>query len=205
MATSAGNASVLVPTFQPGEQQHRRRIATWATVVQQRLDDHDSSISAIEASVSAINTQVDLISAAIAPVVMFSIATTSQTVTTAVNTTLTHMAPTVDTRSAMNASSGVYTVPVTGYYMATMKASFNPAAWANADIGGIILKDGSAVVASFNRMNNASATQITETPTPIWMGLCTAGSTLAAAVFQDTGSNKTTEGPHTYFGVARIA
>lgn len=114
MTTSAGNAVVSVPTFQPGDVQHRRRIATWATVVQQRLDGHDSSISAVNTAVTNLQNSLSAQEVVVALVVGNENAQAFVAASfTAVTTWLT---PDVDTHSAFNATTGVYTVPQNGLY-----------------------------------------------------------------------------------------
>ena len=109
MTISAGNADVLVPTFQPGEQQHRRRIATWALHINQ-------DIAAFHASVSAMATQIQNISSG-ATIVAFSAGNEAgQTVSAALTTITNWLTPFVDTASGFNTTTGVYTIPQNGTY-----------------------------------------------------------------------------------------
>lgn len=208
MTISAGNATVSVPTFQVGSEPHRRRIATWATIAQNRLDNHDDSISALEASVSAINTSVTNLNASVsaintavtnlqnslsAAVVVVALAvsnTSAQTFTAGVtNRVVGYQVPDIDTHNAFNSSSGVYTVPISGIYEIDCAMLSQSTAWAAGQ--GIILrtyKNSATNVSSSLRRADAAVTAFLGTHTHALVS-CTVGDILTVSVAMETLTN----------------
>lgn len=139
-------------------------------------------------------------------VYVFSQAQTAQSITNSTTTTLTNWG-TVSTApaGAFNASSGVFTCPLSGMYMASLSISYQANTnWALSAVGGIIQKNGTEVVSVFARLNLGSNSQSVQTTPAVWVGYLNQGDTLTPATFQNSGATQTTEGTHTPFVVARI-
>lgn len=127
------------------------------------------------------------------------------TVVSSTWTTITYTNEDYDTGADLNAGTGVFTAPVTGYYSISAHAQCISAAWPAGKLLILTLYKGAALEAELNRMLTAAVT------TEIGVGgstilYLTAGQTISARVYQNSGSNKTIKSlrHNTWFAVSHI-
>lgn len=136
------------------------------------------------------------------PVAVFAGPTqTAQSISNATETVLTNWAEQLDTANAFNATTGVFTAPLGGIYVASGTVSYAAQVWNSTGASAVIRKNGANVADCFLRANNATASTNLQTPTVVWTGRLVQGDTLAFATFQFSGAAVNTEGAHTQFTI----
>lgn len=191
MAISAGNAAVLVPVFQPGDQQHRRRIATWALTVSQDIVDIHNSISAADANNAALSTSVtnlqDSLSAYEVIVAMAANNASGHSVTGGNTTRVLNWTTEYDTNNAFNASAGVYTIPVTGLYRLHATMLFNQVV-NNIGVMRFYKNSATNIVSQLTSTNNG-ATATYCSMQAYCLVSCSAGDQITLSTYQSVSNN----------------
>ena len=180
MTISAGNADVLVPVFQPGDEQHRRRIATWALHVNQDLAGFHSSVSNVAATVNQLSANAVLVA-------MGANTVSTQTITAGSTNRIVTWQTEFDTHSAFNASAGVYTVPVNGLYRVQATFLFNNIA--NPVNVARIYKNSATNVVSMLSQVQTGGTANYCTVQPFCLVSCSVGDTITVSLY--SGSTNT--------------
>ena len=94
-----------------------------------------------------------------------------------------------DSHSAMNTSTGVYTVPVSGNYIIYASLSYNSFAWTASKYYESVIRKNSAQVGVSTNQTEASATYVKSSQTS-HSGTFTKGDTIDIQTYQDSGSSR---------------
>lgn len=179
MTISAGNADVLVPVFQPGDEQHRRRIATWALHVNQ-------DIAAFHTSVSAIATQVQNISSGATVVAMGANNASGHSVAAGQTIRVLNWTTEFDTNSAFDAVNGIFTAPANGLYEVYATMLFNQAVGVTG-VMRVYKNSATNVVSQLFPLNGTSANYCTMQVSCFVS--CSVGDQLTLSTYQSVNNN----------------
>lgn len=135
--------------------------------------------------------------------------TSGQTIANNTLTTLTGWTTAFDTTSMFAASTGIYTVPVTGYYQVCGGMGYNSATWAAATACLLIIFQNSSPMFESVRTLDGAVTTTIFPPTVSGLLFCKAGDTISLQVLQAQGGNLTlytgTRDLNTnYFTIAKV-
>lgn len=140
-------------------------------------------------------------------VVLYVTYSNGQSIPNNTNTTLTNWStPIVDTAKAFNSTTGVYTIPLGGYYLITFNALFSAVAWnAGVQIRGLILRNGTSQQISLH-MTEAALT-VFESILPLSLVLlCVEGDTISFQTHQENGAavNMHTDANFTWATITKV-